>query len=459
MKKITTTLLFAFFYAMLIAQLPTNGLVGYFNFDNTLVNTTNTDTINGTGSFANDKCGAANSALSVVSPSIFPDAGVTIPASGNGARSVSLWFKSLASNAHSLFNYGPVNGCFGLAYDAQAGSVLIFGGSQDLSFALSNATIWNHVVATTTATGATDLYINGVSVASANITFQTNTPFTSRIGRSPYSPATNYDNFLLDDLMLYNRALTAQEVSAIYAAQGGAPVITQQPSFPNAIVCVNDDEQLQLSVGATGNGLTYQWKLNGNNINNANDSIYYVSQSVPGTFSYSVVVSGSCGDVLSNSTIINIYNYPTPTIVQSGSLLQTQGFSAYQWRLNGVDIAGANGPNHTATQNGSYTVAVKNQDLLCEGVSPAVEVDLSVGIENIFSSAVTLYPNPATNLLNVETDEEIAQVEILNLQGQVMKTVTADFSSINISALCTGLYLARISTATQNTAMKKFAKQ
>lgn len=463
MKKITTTLFFFFVISFLMAQVPLNGLVEHFTFNNSLISASGTDTINGTGSFVADKCGNSLSALNVVSPNVFADAGISVPATGNGSRSVSLWCKSMASNAHSLFNYGPVNGCFGLAYDATSGNVLIFGGSQDLTSPLSNASNWNHVVATYTVNGTTALYINGALAASSNtITFLTTTPTTSRIGRSPYSPSTNYDNFLLDDLMIYNRALTAQEVSAIFGAQGGVPAITQQPIFTqnNGIVCVNDDEDAVLSVAATGNGLTYQWKLNGNDIANATDSTYWADQAVPGTFSYSVVIAGSCGSITSNNAILNVYSYPAPTIVQNGALLQTQGFAGgYQWRLNGIDIPGANGPNYTATQNGSYTVAVKNQDQLCEGVSPAVDVDLSVGINDVASVSVSLYPNPAKEVLLIQCHEQVESVEVYNLIGEQVIFERGQITKLNVSELANGVYTLQLTTQNGSKSVRKVVKE
>ena len=467
MKKITT-LLFVCISTIVFGQVPGNGLIEHFTFNNTLINTTGTDTVNGSASFTADKCGGASNALSVVNPNTFPDAAIAGTPVGGSARSVSLWFKSLANNDHSLYNYGNSGACFGLTYSA-SGEVLVFGGatgsgilSAPLSYALASAG-WTHVVVTYDGVAGTTLYINGVSAATdATLLFQTNVNNPqSRIGHSPYAgPSNFYDNFLLDELLIYNRALSAQEVSAIYNAQNGAPVITQQPSLASPIVCATNDEDAYISVSATGSGLSYQWTLNGNALSdNANDSVYMADKEIAGTYTYAVEVTGTCGTVTSNSVTLNVYSYPTPTIVQTGNLLQTQGYTTYQWQLNGVDIAGANGPNYTATQSGTYVVVVTNQDQVCEGVSPALNFVLSTGINDAPAANIDVYPNPAKGMLVISCDEQIESVTVYNLIGEQQIFEREQTTQLNVSALPKGIYTLQLQTKAGNKAVKKFVKE
>lgn len=201
MKKITTLFLVCF-SAIVLSQVPSNGLIEHFTFNNTLINTTGTDTVNGTGAFAADKCGSASNALSVVNPNTFPNAAVAGTPVGGSGRTVSLWFKSLANNDHSLYNYGTSAACFGIAY-LGSGEVLVFGGatssgsiSVPLSYAVASAE-WTHIVATYDGGVGTKLYINGVSAASdAALFFATNINNPqSRIGHSPYSAGLSGLNF------------------------------------------------------------------------------------------------------------------------------------------------------------------------------------------------------------------------------------------------------------------------
>jgi len=83
---------------------------------------------------------------------------------------------------------------------------------------------WNHVAATyDSATGIRRLYVNGVNVASHTnapvAVYDSITPVT--IGAFMRSPDTTRDYFqgLIDELAIYNRALSDDEIQAIYTEQ------------------------------------------------------------------------------------------------------------------------------------------------------------------------------------------------------------------------------------------------
>ena len=85
------------------------------------------------------------------------------------------------------------------------------------------------------ASGAAMLYINGVMVVSNNI--GSFTPLTSsplNIGRRTGQPVGNGDTFngLIDELSLYNRALSATEIAAIYNAGSAGKCTATPPVMP-----------------------------------------------------------------------------------------------------------------------------------------------------------------------------------------------------------------------------------
>jgi hypothetical protein len=63
---------------------------------------------------------------------------------------------------------------------------------------------------------------------------------------------------------------------------------------------------------------------------------------------------------------------------------------------------------------------------------------------NSFNSNLkfNLYPNPASDILNIETENELKSVEIYSIQGQ--KVLSAGSKEINISNLTSGLYLVQV---------------
>ena len=67
----------------------------------------------------------------------------------------------------------------------------------------------------------------------------------------------------------------------------------------------------------------------------------------------------------------------------------------------------------------------------------------------------SLYPNPATDILNIEMESELKSVEIYSLQGQ--KVLTSNLKEINTSSLASGLYMVRVENVDGAIATKKLA--
>ncbi len=73
------------------------------------------------------------------------------------------------------------------------------------------------------------------------------------------------------------------------------------------------------------------------------------------------------------------------------------------------------------------------------------------------SLEVVVYPNPATNLLNIETPSEIKSVEVYNIQGQ--KVLSASQKQINLSNLQSGVYVVIVEDFNNNITHKKIVKK
>lgn len=149
------------------------------------------------------------------------------------------------------------------------------------------------------------------------------------------------------------------------------PSITTQPTALTR--CIG--APATFTVGATGTGLGYQWKKDNSNILNANLPYYIIPNvSAYDVASYSVVVTGTCGSVTSNT--VNLTTNPNTVITaQPSALKKCAGESAtfavaatgiglsYQWRKGTSDIMGATSSSYTissvtATDNASYSVDV-----------------------------------------------------------------------------------------------------
>ena len=84
-----------------------------------------------------------------------------------------------------------------------------------------------------------------------------------------------------------------------------------------------------------------------------------------------------------------------------------------------------------------------------------------VGVEEKSKSVIniTIYPNPALDYINVEVPQK-SQIEILNVQGQLMKSVKANenFVTINVSKYASGMYFIKVN-AENGLEVKKFVKE
>lgn len=174
---------------------------------------------------------------------------------------------------------------------------------------------------------------------------------------------------------------------------GGTLAINTQPT--SQTICEN--QALNLSVSATGSNLSYQWTLNGTNIAGATSATYSVaSASAAQAGSYQVVVSNACGSISSNAVNVSLNAAPAiSTQPQSVTICAGQPLTlsvnaignnlTYQWRRNGVNIAGATASTYTVASStsanaGTYTVVITN----------------SCG--NVTSTSVTVTVNTSTNI-------------------------------------------------------------
>ncbi len=151
--------------------------------------------------------------------------------------------------------------------------------------------------------------------------------------------------------------------------------ISSQPS--GATYCQNATASA-LSVTATGTSLTYQWYSNVSNsnsagtlINGATASTYVPTTGSTGTLYYYVVVTGTCGNVTSNTATV-IVNVPTSISTQPIGSTYCQNATAsalsvsatgtsltYQWYSNTVDNNTGGSLINGATTS-SYTPSTVN---------------------------------------------------------------------------------------------------
>lgn len=161
----------------------------------------------------------------------------------------------------------------------------------------------------------------------------------------------------------------------------------------------------------------------------------YYLQYLPNSFGYDSLIN------------ITLFVYGRPVIIREQDSLSSSwtNASSYQWKLNGQDILGATNKKYKPIVNGTYTVNVVF--LIKKGVScnkKSEEYNLqNVGFYNkMEQNGIVVYPNPASNLLHVKTNNPIQNLQIIGMDGRVLLETTSN--PVSLSTLTDGNYLVRI---------------
>ncbi len=91
----------------------------------------------------------------------------------------------------------------------------------------------------------------------------------------------------------------------------------------------------------------------------------------------------------------------------------------------------------------------------------AVDVSSHAGIYETIKNTISLFPNPATTVLNISNMDGIDQIEILNVLGEKMRTFSSLENSIaiNVNNLPKGIYFVSLLHESSLVMMRKFIKE
>ena len=187
------------------------------------------------------------------------------------------------------------------------------------------------------------------------------------------------------------------------------------------------------------------------------NSYNFGSQTLNQTGVYSRTITNAVGC----DSVITLHLFVRPAVIVSASALgfnlsATPVFSTYQWKLNGNVISGANAQTYTAVANGAYTVEVTDANG-CKGTSNTVNIT-GVGIEDLLDFKLSIYPNPAVDIITIKTDELVTNVDLFNAIGQKINVNLLSNRLIDIKDLAAGAYSLIIHT-TNGSTQKRFVKE
>jgi len=188
---------------------------------------------------------------------------------------------------------------------------------------------------------------------------------------------------------------------------------------------------------AANPGATYLW--------HDNTTAQTFSAAEAGMVSVTVTTSDGCVD--SDEAEVLVLEAPDAPFIESGNGidLSAEAEGDLQWFLNGEEIPGATDNEWTALENGSYTLVVTN-DEGCSSESEPYQV-VSVGIHTHKAPAVQIWPNPASDMVQVSGTTVWERAEAIDLSGKTFPLSIAPQGQINVVHLSSGSYVLRLTSA------------
>lgn len=177
------------------------------------------------------------------------------------------------------------------------------------------ANTYQHVALTyDKASGVGRLFLDGNIIAQNNLgTFTPKTYENIYIGLRP-ADGTGQWLGQIDEVGVYNRALSTNEIQAIYAASSAGKCLTNMPPIPPTItshptnVTVLQGGFANFAVSATGSApLGYQWRYNGTNLaGQTGTALTLANVQASDTGDYSVAVTNLGGITISSNAVLTV---------------------------------------------------------------------------------------------------------------------------------------------------------
>ncbi len=251
--------------------------------------------------------------------------------------------------------------------------------------------VFQHAAVTyDTNSGISVIYLNGTPQVTNNLgSFIPQTSSPLYLGFRPAGGPATYFSGVMDDVSVFNRALSAVEIAALWKAGASTnsvclppvpPTITTQPAS-QSVTAGND--ALPFTVAATGTPLlSYQWQFNGVNLSGATGTSLTLANAQPGNAgNYAVIVSNSGGSANSSTAVLTV-NTPTVAWAPNGLISWWRA----EWDAN--DALGTN--NGTLNGGITFTPGKVGQAFDLDGSTGYIKIPASSSLTMSGASGLTL---------------------------------------------------------------------
>jgi hypothetical protein len=409
MKKVMFTAfavglgLTASLWAQVPSYVPTNGLVGWWPFNgnaNDESGNANNGTVNG-ATLTADRFGNANKAYNFDGIDDFIDFVNSSVPTGVSSRTISLWFYVISypqdqqgyyfysqgittipnsGQSHNLVlirnNSNPTAGPIYLAYNASHATEI----QANFQPVISN---WYHLVGVYEQ-GLAKLFLNSNLLSQLSVPFWNTANNNFVIGRR--ADPDDYCEGKIDDIGIWNRALTECEIQDLYNSQinsvAGSISVAPNPASIGSNV----------TLLTAPNSTNVQWQSNPSN---------YGWQNVPANSSYS---GGTTNTLTVNNVQLSNHSQPFRVIGSNGNCTDTSNIATIQ-------IA------DTCITN------VTVYDTLLTTVTDTLIINTTLGLPAPNNeNTILIYPNPASDHITIDNGNYTAMagytIKIENNAGQ-----------------------------------------
>ncbi len=213
---------------------------------------------------------------------------------------------------------------------------------------------------------------------------------------------------------------------------------------PNDL-CVNASVQTGLG-GGTSNGGVYS----GPGVTNTGNGLTYTfNPATAGVGVHTLTYTGCIGSATDNIEVFALPTNNTVSELSAGVLTVNNTGVNYQWyQCPNTLIVGATSQNYTPSNIGDFKVLLTNGACSIESGCYTVA---TLDTNNFDFDNFKYYPNPTTNILNIENSKEIENITIFNLLGQKLseKSTNSKKVQVELSSLRSGTYFIKIKVAGQ----------
>jgi len=445
-------------FAQVPSYVPANGLVGWWPFNGNA----NDESGNGNNGvliapvLANDRFLNANSAYTFDGIDDYIDAGTSPNLYFSSGVSISAWVntnnvgykiaeKQQDSPPYFIYQYfihGTGQVSVGLRIDA-----------SNSAYTFSNELIslnqWSHVVFSWQKDingGLCRIYINGQEA-----TYSTQTPLngdiailsslSTKFGADIYPPLLEAPDGILDDIGIWNRALTDCEIQNLYTSTNPTNTITTATACDSYTWNGTYYSASGVYTGTTTNCVTEFLNLtitpSSTNTTTASACNNYAWNGQ--TYTQSGVYTGTTANCVTQT--LNLTINPNT----SSSISQT-ALDSYTWPVN----------SQTYTTSGAYTAVIPNTS----GCDSTITLNLTMsftGINDLSTSKLSIYPNPTNGdftITGLELVGTVSSLSLTDMNGKVVKVLDTKATKFSMASIKPGVYFLNIISGNKQEVLK-----